>query len=205
MPGMARVEVLEKLEAVLSESMTAKKVADKGQYVLLHMKVPVLSYPLDVIIYTTEIVLLSSPQGLPEHEFNKAADQIAQAIGWATKSLTGARPISTLRAKSLLTYVESLNLANENERMVSVIICDTCNEIMLREQMIALGIQGPPLEDGVPDKIKKIKEKKGMVYKENDIVQIRELRNTIVHHGQIPDKLQAEKCLDVSKDFFNHS
>ena len=49
--------------------------------------------------------------------------------------------------------------------------------------MRSLQISGAPLEAGVPEKIRKIKDKGEDVYKEKEIESIRELRNEIVHRG----------------------
>jgi hypothetical protein len=89
--------------------------------------------------------------------------------------------------------------------MVIVILCDTANEIILREQMKALGIQRPPLDEGIPEKIKRIEGKGQVVYRSEEVKNIKDLRNGIVHRGDIPDKSQAEKCLEITRDFLAHT
>jgi len=81
-----------------------------------------------------------------------------------------------------------------------VILADISNEIVLTEKMRSLKIEGQPLEEGIPGKVKRIKGKEGFVYRENEILNIRELRNQVVHLGSIPDKGQAERALEVARD-----
>ncbi|KPV62195.1 MAG: hypothetical protein AOA66_1434 [Candidatus Bathyarchaeota archaeon BA2] len=103
-----------------------------------------------------------------------------------------------LRAKNILEFASKLNVDDDYERMVAVILADTSNEIVLREEMKAAGIEGPPLDEGIPEKIKRL-DKGKFVCEEDGVKNTRELRNGIVHRGDIPDKTQAAKALEIAK------
>ncbi|MGQ9469040.1 MAG: hypothetical protein ACUVTD_04350 [Nitrososphaerales archaeon] len=110
------------------------------------------------------------------------------------------RPLTLQRAKTILEIASKLNLDNEYERMLAVILADTSNEIVLREKMKGMKIEGAPLDEGIPDKIKRLESKGAVVYKEDEIKNIKEVRNRIVHYGDIPDKSQSIDALKVAKE-----
>jgi hypothetical protein len=83
--------------------------------------------------------------------------------------------------------------------MVAIILSDTCHEIVLREQMKELNIEGAPLDEGIPDKIKRIKDKGYAIIEEDAIKNLRETRNRIVHYGEVPHRGQAEEALKIAK------
>lgn len=55
------------------------------------------------------------------------------------------------------------------------------------------------MDEGIPDKIRRLKEKGYLVPKEREIGNLREIRNRVVHHGDIPDKSQAEEALRIAQ------
>jgi hypothetical protein len=83
--------------------------------------------------------------------------------------------------------------------MITIILSDTCNEIVLREKMKALKIGGAALDDNIYGKIKRLKDKGCPVPNEEGITNLRETRNRIVHYGEIPHRGQAEKSLAIAK------
>jgi len=107
-----------------------------------------------------------------------------------------------MKAKSLLDYAGRLNLNDENDRMVAVIISDTSNEIILTECLKSFEIKGDALREGIPQKIDRLVSKGMNVHKPTEIKNSRELRNDIVHNGNVPNKDQAERCLLNSNQFY---
>ncbi len=204
MSGISQSGPLKRFEGQVQSSWKGKKVDDKGQYVLTHLRIPLSAeHNVDVIVYSTETILISSSPNLPRDQFERVADQVARTAQTSLAPVSVARPVTALRARSLLDYSKSLNLDNELERMISVVICDTSNEILLTERMKEMGIQGPPLEEGIPRKISILEEKSFKVYRASDIKNVRESRNSIVHKGQIPHKIEAQTCLEVSNDVYS--
>jgi hypothetical protein len=89
-------------------------------------------------------------------------------------------------------------LDKDYERMIAIILSDTSNEIVLREKMRAYQIGGAALDDSIPEKIRRLKEKGCQIVEEAAIKDLRGARNRIVHYGEIPHKGQAEECLKVA-------
>ncbi len=157
---------------------------------------------MHVRIHTTDTIYISGTPSISLEDFKGIATEVVRLAQECVKKLIDARPITLQRAGCILEFAENLNPDNEFERMVMVILADTSNEIILTEKMKTLGIKGPPLDEGIPDKIKRL-EKKGIpVYKETEIKNIRDLRNDIVHSGNIPDKKQAVDTLKLAKEIF---
>jgi len=199
--SISEADNLRRFERNLVESWKAKKVEDKGQYVLTHLRIPLFgNHNLEVMVYTSDIVFISTSPNAASGEFDRMAELVAKAADSAKRSVSAMRPITVLRAKSLLEFAKQLKLDDENQRMVAVITSDISNEVMLTERMKAEGIQGPPLSEGIPNKIALLQKKGVNVPRAKEVVNTRELRNLIVHNGQIPDKAQAQKCLEVTTD-----
>jgi len=202
-PEVSKADTAKRFHNLLSESLKCKKVEDKGQYVVTHHRIHTTGgQDVEVILYTNDTVFVSSSPRMARSEFEALADKVVGLAEISKTSVSELRPVTVLRAKSLLDYASSLDFEDENQRMVAVIICDTSNEIMLTELMKTLGITGPPLDEGIPEKIQSIKGKGRPVHKEDEIRNIRELRNAIVHRGQIPDMSQAKKCLEICAGAF---
>jgi len=194
-------EAIERFEYSLSKTFDYKRVEDRGQYVVCHGRVHLGNKTnIDIIIYTTDKIFISATPYLQPEKFNEVADKIVSIAQQSVEKLADLRPVTLQRASSILQFALELNIDNEYQRMIAVILADTSNEIVLREQMKALRIQGPPLDAGIPEKIKYIKEKGRDVYMENEIMNVRELRNGIVHHGNIPDKEQTREALQIAKE-----
>jgi hypothetical protein len=202
-PKISEKETLRRFENFLLVSLGGKKIDDKGQYVVLHATIPLPpNFETNVIVYSTDKIFISSSGLAEKSDFDKVADEIGEAAQRAKVSVKTTRPITLMKAKSLLDYAGKLDLDDENDRMVVVIISDTSNEIILTESMKSLGIKGPPLEEGIPQKIDHLKKKGQTVHKATEIKNARELRNEIVHNGNVPNKDQAESCLQTSNQFY---
>jgi hypothetical protein len=199
--GISSKEATGKFDYALSEDFLSKKIEDKGQYVLTHHRIQLTDKNnIDVIIYTTDIIFISGSPTIPSGDFDRIATKIADIAQECTKSLVKVRPLTLQRAKTILDFASGLNLDSEYERMVVLILADTTNEIVLREKMKSMGIEGAPLEEGIPDKIKRLRDKGAIVYKGDEIKNIREIRNRIVHYGDVPDKSQSIDALKVAKE-----
>jgi len=199
--GISSKEAIGRFEYSLSRKFNCKRVEDRGQYVVFHGRIHLGNKSnMDVIIYTTDKIFISASPFLQSEEFDEVSTQIIGIAQQSVKKLTDLRPVTLQRARSILEFASKLDIGDEFQRMVVVILADTSNEIVLREHMKALKIQGPPLEAGIPEKIKYIKQKGNFVYAENEILNVRELRNGIVHYGNIPDKKQTAEALRIALD-----
>ena len=197
--GIASPDAVKRYRGFLENEFKAENVPDRGQYVLLHKRIKLpQKKSIDVIVYSTDTIYVSGSPYVDEEEFATIATRIVQLAQQATVPLEQIRPISIQRARCILDFAQKLNLENEYERMVAIILSDTCNEIVLREQMKALKIKGAPLDEGIPVKIKRIKDKGYSVIAEEAIKNLRETRNRIVHHGEIPHKGQAAEALKIA-------
>lgn len=197
---IASEPAIKRYKSFLESEFGAVDVPDRGQYVLLHKRIKLPEKKsIDIIVYSTNIIYISGSTFVQEAEFGAVATRAIQLAQQATTPLELRRPISVQRAKCILDFAKKIHLDDEYQRMVAIILSDTCNEIILREQMKALRIQGAPLDEGIPDKIKRIKDKGYAVIAEDAIKNLRETRNRVVHYGEVPHVGQATEGLKTAQ------
>jgi len=202
--GISASEASKRFDYFLSKEFQASKIEDKGSYVVMHSRVRLPNREnLDVIVYTTDTIYLSTSPFVPKETFDSLATRIVQLAQQSTKSLEEIRPLTLLRARGILESASKLNLDDEFDRMSIVILADISNEIVLREHMKAAKIEGSPLDEGIPEKIKRLKDKGKVVFEDAEIINTRELRNGIVHRGDIPDRNQTKKALQIAQSVLN--
>lgn len=199
--GISSGESSKRYKVLLENEFSAVDVSDRGEYVSLHkrIKLPDRMF-VDVIVYSTDTIYVSGSAYIDPEEFARIATKtIELALQAKTAPLEQMRPISVQRAKDILEFAKHLDLDKEYERMIVIILSDTCNEIVLREKMKALSIDGAPLDDNIPEKIKRLKVKGCQIVDEEAIKNLRETRNRIVHYGDIPHRGQAEESLKIAE------
>lgn len=203
-PKISEDENPARLSGFLEEKYGCKRIEDKGEYVAIHCRIkPQRDEEIDVVVYTNGTVLIRASPKTPNDLFENICSAVEKLARQAVAPVSTTRPLTAHRAKTILDYASKLELSDETQRMVVVILCDTANEIILTEQMRALGIQGPPLEEGIPEKTKRIEDKGQVVYRSGEVKNMRELRNGIVHRGNIPDRDQTAKCVEIALDFLD--
>jgi len=198
--GISSGESIKRYKMLLEQEFGAVDIPDKGQYTSLHkrIKLPERMF-VDVIAYSTDTIYVSGSAYIESEDFARIATRAIELAQQAnTPPLEQMRPISVQRAKDLLGFAKNLNLDKDYERMIAIILADTCNEIVLREKMKAMNIDGAPLDDNIPEKIKRLRVKGCQVVDEDAIKNVRETRNRIVHYGDIPHKGQAEESLKIA-------
>lgn len=198
--GISSGDSIKRYKALLESEYGAMDVEDKGEYVLLHerIKLPERKF-VDIIVYSTERMYVSGSPYIGTDEFARMATRIIELAQQAITPLEEVRPVSVQSAKDILDFAKNLDLGKEYERMIAIILSDICNEIVLREKMKALRIDGAALDDNIPEKIKRLKDKGCSVAEEAAIRNLRETRNRIVHYGDIPHKGQAEESLRIAE------
>ena len=190
---------IDRFKYSLSEAFGSTKVEDRGEYVVMHERIPLENrHFVDVIVYTTDRMYLSASPFVPVEMFNRVATEVIRLAQQSTTRLAKVRPLTLQRARNILDFASRLDPTNDFERMVIVILADTSNEISLTEQMKAAEIGGAALDYGIPAKIKCLKDKGEVVFKADEMKNVRELRNGIVHQGNIPDKTQAIEALKIA-------
>jgi hypothetical protein len=198
--GISEADAVTRYKSLLETEYNATDVPDRGEYVLTHKRIRLSDgNQLDIIVYSSDVIYVSGSAQIEEAKFGDMATRIIQLALQAVTKLEKVRPVSLKRAQCLLDFTKTLDVDDEYQRMAMLILTDTCNEIVLREIMQALKIEGPPLEEGIPDKIKRIKAKGYLVIGEDEIKNLREERNRVVHHGEIPVKDQALQALKVAE------
>lgn len=198
--GISSGESTKRYKVLLENEFGAVDVPDRGEYVSLHkrIKLPDRKF-VDIIVYSTDLIYVSGSAYIESEEFARIATKTIELAQQAnTAPLEKMRPISVQRAKDILEFAKHLDLDKEYERMIVIILSDTCNEIVLREKMKAMNIDGAPLDDNIPEKIKRLKVKGCQIVDEEAIKNLRETRNRIVHYGDIPHKGQAEESLKIA-------
>lgn len=194
-PGSAK-----RFQNLMREEFQSKQIDDKGNYVILHERLDLGERSnLHVITYSTEKIYISASPYVPVEKFNQIATRIVQLAQQSTKPLEEIRPLSVQRAKNLVAFASGMSLDDPYQRMVIIILIDTSNEIVLREMMKSAKIQGAPLDEGIPQKIKRLKNKGLAIPKEDEIKNLREIRNRVVHYGDIPDKTQAKEVIKIAE------
>ncbi len=198
--GISSGESTKRYKVLLENEFGAVDVPDRGEYVSLHkrIKLPDRKF-VDIIVYSTDLIYVSGSAYIESEEFARIATKTIELAQQAnTAPLEKMRPISVQRAKDILEFAKHLDLDKEYERMIVIILSDTCNEIVLREKMKAVHIDGAPLDDNIPEKIKRLKVKGCQIVDEEAIKNLRETRNRIVHYGDIPHRGQAEESLKIA-------
>lgn len=190
---------IKRYKTLLENEFDASDVEDKGEYVLLHkrIKLPDRKF-IDIIVYSTDRIYISGSAYIDTDEFGKKATRIVELAQQAITPIEEIRPISVQSAKDILDFAKKLDLDKDYERMIAIILSDTSNEIVLREKMKAFQIGGTALDDSIPEKIRRLKEKGCQIAEEAAIKDLRGTRNRVVHYGEIPHKGQAEECLKVA-------
>lgn len=202
--GFAKPGSVNKFKAMVTGKYETKVLDDKSEYTSLHLRVTVYSnQSAEVILYTTGTLTVSCSPYLDTPKFEAFAADIQKIAKSSTRSVGETRALAVVRARELNEYAQKFDTADDLQRMVAVIVSDTSNEIILREKMISLGIQGDPLEDGVPKKIEHLEKKGETVLMKDKVKQVRELRNDIAHRGSIPSKEQANMAIKWSTEFVN--
>lgn len=202
--GISKKHSIEKFIHNLSNKYDIKQIPDKGPHVLVHLKAIYEGKNLDVIVYKSSKVKITSSSKIDSTPFNNIADAIFELARASDSKISETRRLFLQRAKSIVNYIMSLNLGDETNRMLAVILSDTSNEIVITELMRHEKIDGSPLEDNLPNKIKHLKKKDKIMFKESEIMQVRTLRNSIVHQGNIPFKEQAQQAIDIAKEVLDH-
>lgn len=202
--GIKERKNIQRFEHFIHRSFKCERIEDRGEYVVTHWRIQDTK-PIDVIIFTSDKIRISGSPLISHDRFDQIATRIARIAQESVTKLVEERPVTLQRARSILEFASKLNSGNEFERMVMVILADTSNEIVLTEQMKALRIKGSPLEEGIPNKIEYIKKRGKNVYKEKEIKNVRELRNGIVHNGNIPTSVQASDSLKITLDVLENA
>lgn len=205
-PGISEENAIKRFEYALRSKFKSERREDKGSYVVYHGRVTVEDdRNVDVIVYTSGKIVISGSPHISLDAFNGIATNVGQLAQQSLKKLEQTRPITCQRARSILNFALELDPDNEYARMVIVILADTSNEIVLTEKMRDLKMKGSVLNEGIPDKIRHLKKKTEIVYKEQGILNIREFRNGIVHSGNIPARQQAVDAIEIAKDVLENA
>jgi hypothetical protein len=199
--GISSEEATKRYKYLLERALNAVDIPDRGEYVTLHKRIKLRDKKtIDIIVYSTNTIYVSGSALMSSIEFGQIATKVIELAQQAVAlPLEQVRPISVKSAQDILEFTRKLDLDKEYERMITIILSDTCNEIVLREKMKALKIGGAALDDNIYGKIKRLKDKGCPVPNEEGITNLRETRNRIVHYGEIPHRGQAEKSLAIAK------
>ncbi len=205
--GLSEKSALDKFLYNLRNNFSAQQTTDRGQgqYVLAHERINADGDDIDVIVYSSSKVYITASSKMNPTKFNGIASTIVESARKSTTTIKKKRALQLQRVDTIVSFISSINLGDEGHRMIAVVLADTSNEIVITEYMKNLQIQGPPLEDNLPNKIKYLQNKGENVYREDDIRQVRTVRNAVVHQGSIPDKKQAQAAIDISKDILSHA
>jgi len=187
---------------LLEHKFHTEIVDDKGSTVVIHYKIQDDNgNKMNVILYSTGSLVCSSSPKIGERSYTEMEKIVLTIIGQCVNPLSKSRPATAIRSKSIIVFVDDLDISIENNRMIAVILSDTINEISLTEMMRKEKIKGTALEEGLAKKIAYL-EKKGLVipYKA-DLESVRNLRNDVVHKGIIPDENQTNRAIEITNDF----
>ena len=157
-----------------------------------------------VNIYTTGKIQIQSSKENPF--FKEVKEKIEIII--KTLVLKFSKNIHHLirRAKTLSEYIDKLDIKEDVNRMATIIICDTSCEILLkvRVELICnkkvISKRDVNLEDR--KEIFRFIAKKGYIeVLEKKIEDLRELRNKLVHQGDIPSQDDAIYAKEILNKF----
>jgi hypothetical protein len=109
-----------------------------------------------------------------------------------------------IRARTILSYVNTLDIEEDVERMVLVSLCDIILDLVLCHKIEMLGLLSGIKDAYLPSKISSIKKKEA-VYRDDQIERAHRLRNQIAHGGALITKEEAQWILDLTKDVEKHA
>ncbi len=198
--GIATGRSRARLQHFLERSYSISQVPDKNLKVVLHLRTIIADKsPADIIIYANDTVTLSSSPNANPSSLAALVKEIEKVSKMSANIPVRSSAIS--RSIELKDFVGKLDTSDELNRMVAIVLSDTANEIVLREKLRVHHVEGAALDEGIPDKIKRIEKKGELVYRSDEIITVRKLRNDVVHKGTIPSKKDAENVMEISADF----
>lgn len=181
-------------------------VRDRGKYITKHIRVYLEDgSSSDVSLFSTDTIVVTATPKADKKAFDSFFEDVKKCANSCIKSIKSSRPLALICAENLIEHVNNLDTNVDTERIVAVILSDTANEIVLREKLRIHRVNGSALDDGIPKKIERLKAKKEEVYRESEIIDVRDLRNNVVHKGIIPSKDQTIKVIEISSDFISKS
>lgn len=200
-PDLLDEECTEKFKIMIREKYRITDAADEGATVVFHIKIDVDEVPVTLKFYTNGTLHLSASPKLDQTGFSSVFESIKTCVKQCTESIHDRRPVSTIRAREVFDFASGLDIEKSDERMVTIVLCDTANEIILTEIMKDKKISGPALNEGVRKKISYLEKKDVIIPFSKELSNIREVRNKAVHDGQIPSEGQVATSMKTTKQF----
>jgi hypothetical protein len=162
-------------------------------------------FPVTLMIWATDTILVQGSPNIPKTGFEEEVGTIIELA----KSSIESTPSSTdsmdlIRARTILAYIDTLNIEVDVERMVLVSLCDIVLDLILCHQIEVLGLPSGVKDAYLPSKIASI-EKKESVYREDQILRAHRLRNQIAHGGSLITQDEAKWVLELTIDVEKHA
>lgn len=204
--GIENPRSISRFEHFLSIDYTISLVPDQGEAVLYHFKFACSSgNVVTARVFTTGTINLMASSQLSNVEFEETCGQIEELAKESAETINLDGNLALVRSTELLAHIGTLDVIHDNSRTIIVILADTVNEIVLRESLKRLGEAGQVLRASVPEKISKIESYGRHVYMKDSIKSLRELRNNVIHEGQLPSQLQAQTSLETATNVLHYS
>ena len=205
-PGIEIPRGIERFQYFLSDQYTINSVADQGETVLQHCRITFgASHDITLRVFTTGTVTLAASSQLVTSEFEGMCNQVEELARESSDTIDTPGNLPLARSKELLEYITAISSADENHRPIIVILADTIDEIVLREWLKRLVEYGQVLRAPIPDKVSAIEGNGKHVYLKDQIKSLRELRNNVIHEGQLPSQMQAITSLETATDVLRHA
>lgn len=203
--NISDAEHLAKFQRLLSQKHNAKMEPVTQDYMILRTKIYVApKTPITLSVFTTDKLFFQVSPKIPVETFNSTVESILSLARQSVEILTKKATPTTLRAEQLLNYVESLNLDNEVERMITVFLCDIVIDLLLIEKLRSFRITDRKLLEGyIPTKLKALR-KKITIPRDADIERLHIMRNGIAHGADIVSKSEAEWGRNLVRDVYKN-
>jgi hypothetical protein len=110
-PQISASENFTRLLNFLEEKYGCKRIEDKGVYVVGHLRITLQrDQEIDVVVFTSDTILMRASPRMPSELFDEICSNVEKLANQAITPVSVTRPLTILRAKTILDYASKLNL-----------------------------------------------------------------------------------------------
>ena len=208
--GISNVPYLDKFRGLLVSYFDAKIVAQRGPsrsvlYVKM-MNTIYRKYDVTINVYSTDRITVQASPLLMEEEFTHVSDEVMRLARESVSIISELSVPTVQRANKVLNYATELDVQDEINRMVAVFLCDIVLDLLLTEKLRSIGIMDRRLleSESIPNKIRALEDRRIPVYRKDEALRLRIMRNKIAHGGELVTSEEAEWAQELTKDLFNY-
>jgi len=208
--GISNAPYLDKFRGLLASYFDAKIVTERepSRSVLYAKMMNTIhrKYDVTINVYTTDRITVQASPLLMEEEFTHVSDEVMRLARESVSIISELSVPTVQRANKVLNYATDLDVQDEINRMVAVFLCDIVLDLLLTEKLRSIGIMDRRLleSESVPNKIRALEDNKIPVYRKDEALRLRIMRNNIAHGGELVTSEEAEWAQKLTQNLFNY-